>query len=200
MGTAKARRVAKHLTMTLDELTAWNDTRSTHRMVDPSMQSEAPSTEQTARRVPMHLTITLDELTAWNDTRSTHRMVDPSMQSETQPAERMARRVPMHLTMTLNELIASKDIRSAHRMVGGIQAEWSADSAKGIDELFAMMKQCDEQAEARRAAQRHGIDSLFDLMREADAKWADTSAYPEMVVVRETASGTTRTGVQETHS
>ena len=62
-----------------------------------------------------------------------------------------------------------------------------------------MMQQRDEQAEARREAQRHGIDSLFDLMREADAKRADTSAYPEVVVVRETASGTTRTGVQETY-
>jgi len=157
-----------------------------------------------ARRVPMHLTMTLDELIASNDTRSTHRMVDPSMQ-QAPPTEQTAtaRRIPMHLTMTLNELIASKDIRSAHRMVGGsIQPEWSADSAplpKGIDELFAMMQQRDEQAEARRVAQRHGIDSLFDLMREADAKRADTSAYPEVVVVRETASGTTRTGVQETY-
>merc|ERR1712070_912880 len=67
-----ARRVPMHLTMTLEELLAKNDTSSTHRMVE---HAQATEPKRAARRVPMHLTMTLEELLATNDTSSTHRMV-----------------------------------------------------------------------------------------------------------------------------
>jgi hypothetical protein len=155
-----ARRVPMHLTMTLEELLAKNDTTSTHRLVQrAAAQARSAATDAAAQR---HEIDAIFEMMEVADSLK-HELSD--------------KRVPMHLTMTLEELLAKNDTPASHRLTVGAQARSTATDAatqqQAVDMLFDTMM-VGNPLEVKQQAS--GVQAIFDRMANVDALACELAA------------------------
>ena len=159
-----ARRVPMHLTMTLEELLAKNDTTSTHRLVQRGAQARSAATvSSTDAAAQRHEIDAIFEMMEEADSL-THELSD--------------KRVPMHLTMTLEELLAKHDTPASHRLVTvGAQARSTAMDAaaqqQAVDMLFDTMLVGNPLQVKQQASD---IQAIFDRMANVDALACELAA------------------------